>query len=408
MIREHLTPRPHRGLRVGEELTLASGELAVVMTGHLSATVGGFFDRLLVPSDLVGVEQGPVTTLTALTDAELLVMDFGEVLAGTESVAALKAMLALAEAQVRDLTDRRAELERHLDDFLDADDGGFAAPPYVATHARLVMVVLQDRSLASELPRPLRPIPGFEDRVLLVWTRYPDIGPPDGPNAAYEETSVFVPCIDPGAGGPGLYCPALFPESMMAIITGREGFKFPKRFASVTLDERLAHLDAGDMRALVTWDEAVPRSDAAWVEDLAAAMLGDGPGTRIGSFLGAVWGRLGMRPAIKTHAPLPIYVRNRVGEENAGRATWVADELIWIPFDIEAAHSLSRLDGLSFNGFGRLAFARPIGGWEAVIDLRLKQGTAVHDLRRSPIARVRNAVLRARVRGRRLWSLLPI
>ncbi|MCP4805847.1 MAG: acetoacetate decarboxylase family protein [Proteobacteria bacterium] len=315
MIREHLTPRPHRGLRVGEELTLASGELAVVMTGHLSATVGGFFDRLLVPNDLVGVEQGPVTTLTALTEAELLIMDFGEVLAGTESVAALKAMLALAEAQVRDLTDRRAELERNLDDFLDADDGGFAAPPYVATKARLVMVVLEDRSLASELPRPLRPIPGFEDRVLLVWAHYPDFRPPDGPDAAYEETSVFVPCIDPGAGGPGLYSPALFPESMMAIITEREGFKFPKRFASVTLDERLAHMDAGDMRALVTWDEAVPRSDAAWVEDLAAAMLGDGPGTRIGSFLGAVWGRSGLRPAIKTHAPLPIYVRNRVGAE---------------------------------------------------------------------------------------------
>lgn len=236
MMRDALEGRLGEVLEPGDTWTLAPGQLAFVLRGFLAATLDGHFDRLMAADGLVGIEQGPETTLRALTQAEILLLDYGDVLSGSESPAVVEAVRAIAEARVRQLVRQRAELERNLDDFLKPGTGGFAAPPYTSSESRLILAVLRDASLAAELPAPLRPLPGVEDRVLLVWSHYPDIGPPDGPQAAYEESALFIPCVDPGGGGPGLYCPALFPESMMAILTGREAFKFPKRFGNVIIE----------------------------------------------------------------------------------------------------------------------------------------------------------------------------
>lgn len=160
------------------------------------------------------------------------------------------------------------------------------------------------------------------------------------------------------------------------------------------------------MQALLHWQDTQDEADGAWVEQVVGAVLGEGwatgPTSRAAGWLGA----LGMRRVLDTRTPLPIYVRHRRGEDNAGRTDWTVDELVWIPFDIGHAHALRSMKEEQFQGYGRLAFAKCEGVWEAIVDLELRAGAAVHDLRRTPRARARQQLLRTRVRRRRLWSLL--
>ena len=397
---------PLEELAAGESMTLPARHLAFVFDGHLTAHLDGFYDRMLRPDDLVGIEPDVETVLRALTPSKLALLAYDDLTDGSQP-ALMALYLELAERRVRELVDTRDRIERDLDDFLDETTGSFAPAPYVATQARLVLLVLEDASLAAELPAPLRRVPGLEDRVMLVWSHYPAIGPQGGPQSEYEEVALFVPCLDIGGGGPGLFCPALFPESMMAIITGREAFQFPKRYASVSVGARDAHFDAGDLQALATWLGTTDLSDHGWATELSQAIFGDGPETGLLTRLAQLASHF-IRPALRTRTPLPIYVRARRGEVNAGRTELISDELIWIPFDLEAAHHLRRLDGVELSGFGRLAFARLVGGWEAVVDVELRAGQATRDLRKTPQARLRNLKLRSMLRWKRLWSLLPL
>ena len=397
-------------LAAGESLAIPTERIVLVTAGRVGVENADAFERLAGPGDLIGLlRPGHSLRVDALQDSQLLLLgpiDLDGALADSRKRRLLSNATSLAELEIRRIQAERLELEASLEDFFEPHSGEVARAPYVVDGARMLFVVARDVEL-SRLPPGLSPLPLSDGRFLLAFCHYPHFGPSAGFGPSYDESLVMVPCWDLMGGGPGFYCPEVWPESMMAVIVGGELFGFPKRYGRVTLGADHAHVDLGGTQAYLRWTGAKPLSVERYMAEMTGALLGeDDPEGRVAERLVGFAARFTAGPLVRSGTPLPLYVRRSAGRRDFGAVEWAVDELAWVPFDLRAHHQLVELEGLAFRGWGRLRFAEVERAFFAEVDLTMAEARPIRDLRSRPIARLRTAWFRMGARKERLWATL--
>jgi len=384
--------------------------VVLVTRGRVAVHNGERFERLAGPGELIGLlRPGHALRLSALEASALLVLgpiDLASGIADERVRGLMVNVTAMAETELHRLQAERRDLEASLEDFFDPWSGEVAEAPYIVRGAQLILVVARDTEL-SALPRALPAIPLSDDRFLLVFAQYPHFGPDSTFGAAFEECLVMVPAWDAGGGGPGLYCPEVYPESMMAVILGGELFGFPKRFGRVTVEADHAHVEVAGTQGYLRWAGEKPLAPHDFVAELVGSILGeDDLEGRAAERMTRFFARWLLKPVVKSRTPIPVYVRRRSGRRDFGAVEWEVDELARVPFDLLAHGGLVELESPEFRGWGRLQFAEVDRVFRAEVDLSMDQARPVRDLRPGPGAALRTQWHRFVARKERMWAIL--
>jgi hypothetical protein len=338
----------------------------------------------------------PRIRLEALTEAGVFLQSTSLIHGASPSSALAQDRQLLLEEHLQETLGDLRRVELALEDFLSPTDGTMVPGPYRCEASVMHLVVLE--GLPVELPRGLARSPGSGDRSLLVLSHFEDFHPVRGSaRTTYDEAALMVPVLD-SLVGPGLYAPAFYPDSGMAVLAGRELFGYPKRLARVELseDEALVALDER-LNAWVRWDRRVDLHEDAWVRELSRALL-QLPLERISTALaGEIADLIGLNLLVRGLPSVPIYTRRQVGELSPASGQGGVDELVSSPFIVRRIRSLQRLAGLATVLREQLAGARVLGGWAVTSALELDAGLAIRDLREGLRPRLRSAWLRARV-----------
>ncbi len=201
---------------------------------------------------------------------------------------------------------------------------------------------------ARWLPPGVRPLPGLEDRWLLVTAFYPKVySLHPGRHAqpvSYAETAPYLPCLLPD-GSPALFCLEAYPDNYMAIFLGRELYGFPRRFGLTTRSERHVDLNVDNRLILrAGWERATPSTDPG--ADIAAVFADDdGVMAPVASFIQAMTGLLTKQWPIGKGPALPILVRNQVPDVQRSDGDRLRiDELISLPVRVSEVSNVQRLE----------------------------------------------------------------
>lgn len=397
-------------LEAGARQEVPTEHVVLVGGGRVAVTNSGRFERLAGPGDLVGlVRMEHSLGVEALQESALLILGpigLGSTLDDERVRALLHNVTLLAEAEIRHIQSERLELEASLEDYFEPTTAEVIEAPYIARNAKVLTVVCRDPGFI-QLPPGLPGLPLSDGRFVLTFCAFPGFGPEGGPGASYEECLVLIPCWDLGGGGPGFYCPEVWPESMMAVIVGSEIFGFPKRYGRVTLAEDHAHVDIGETQAYVHWSGEKELAASDYIGEFAGSLFGeDDPEGRIVEKLVKALCRLALKPVVDSATPLPLYVRRTAGGRDMGAIDWEIDELAWVPFDHLKHHRLVELEGVEMRGWGRFSFAKVERAFLGEIDLSMAAARPVRDLNPNPRARLRTQLMRWGVRKERLWAAL--
>ena len=315
-----------------------------------------------------------------------------------------------AQSELQRVHEERMRLERGQVDLIDPVDGELRPGPYELEAARLVYVVVEDPAITSIVPQELR---GglFNDRYMIVFADYPMLrgrAKVDAEALAYRETTIFVPVTALSYGGPGLFCPELYPDNLMAIVVGREIYSFPKRYGETGfLHDPATHLEDGhvvlvldgELKAHVAWEGAteLPRSaHQEWFSTLVDEMFGkDWDALAFSQLTKALIGRQpNMAAWLSTWNAMPVFLHHRRADLTHGKSR---DELVRVPFELLGINKLRRAELTSFDlSLDGLAGGTPVGVWVSEVDMRLNTAEIVADRGKGPGAFVRRTLGRAR------------
>jgi len=317
------------------------------------------------------------------------------------------------QEQLDTLRVERRRLQRGLTDLIDPLTFAMPPGPYDMPSAKLYMFVVEDPAIRGLVPAQIR-TRLTNDRYLLSFAQFVSEGHryrggrrlPEKHRLEYRETSILVPTWDRLGGGPGLFCARIHPDSLMAVVLGREVLRFPKRLAETWIEDRNPRgrngavwaLD-GAIAAKARWTGlSDPMPDATWLEGITRSVLGDDlDAEHIGRQAGKSLKRFPLEQWLDIFGALPIYVRHRRADFRRSR-DWETDDLLRVPVQVKRVHALRTLEGYGLRlQLPRLRHVDPEtwgeglstaeegvakSAWYAEIDLTLDAAIPVRDLRR--------------------------
>lgn len=346
---------PHPGEVVGEEALFADhpelGESGQPL--RISTLV-------CVPSEKKRTRDGKLLVITQRV-AEALIREHEEL--------ALAFIRGLATDSYRLFEEQRRNDEVTRTWFRDRS-ARLIVGPYAADKADMYVAVARTPSgdTCRYLPEHLCPIPGYEGVFLMVAARFPQIRQPCEPQVrpfSYNETTIFVPALhrslSPPFLRPVLYTPALYPDSVLATLLGREIYGFPKRPGRTDIDA-----DEGTARLTLDGEESMFMAfeDCA-LDDLwdAAGWLGSAGRCGAEALLGGADGATLARWVTKMarflpYLPVAALKQIPATDQRRGEVAYDVNELALCPFRIRGVEELT---GLRFKAL-RVGDALPFGG----------------------------------------------
>lgn len=324
-------------------------------------------------------------------------------------------------SQMGRLASRITALEANLDDYFLPQNAGLVPGPYEAEKVEMRVFVVQDEParLQALLPPGIRSTPGSDGRYLVACTRFADMRPThtmaEARSFDYQETAFFLPCV--GFPAFGVFCPALYPDSYLAIALGRELFGFPKRYGTTLVsDHGGGTADFGLNEGLVfsgRWKGLRAVDEGTLFQGLLSDLFQHLPGV---DWLGAAvadYLETVKRGSYEAFWPqVPVYVRHQVPTtvlEGERDPTYQVDRLVRIPFGVQGIRSCYRLESptLEFVDPSFPLAGRCLSAWRLNLSMQFSEGVVVRDygrLRWSLEGRVR----RARTRLERLRTFSRI
>lgn len=357
-------------------------ELFIVVDGEVAITVE---DRLLVLNEsptLIGllsmVDEAPRTaSATAFSDVTLARLSHGAFQSlMSRSPRFSRNVIEYLTREVRGLHNADERVRNHFDDHFDSPNARLVPGPYAMEDVDLRVFVMHGpmRAQAKLLPPGVRPLPGLEDRWLLVSGFYPRVYSlhprQHAQPVAYAETAPLLPCLTPD-NRPALLCIEAYPDNYMAIFLGRELYGFPRRFGLTRLSDHHLDLDVDSRLVLrASWEGGSPLDDAALETSLASA-LGDGAALSGAArdFVNALTGLQDTHWPVGKGPAMPILVRNQIPDVQQSDGDLLrVDELIELPVRVSRAGRLEQLSGAQVR---RFAHDWMLGG-RCVAGFRLK------------------------------------
>lgn len=406
-------------LRPGVDYFLVGGRAVLLRDGRYDRLVTPG-DHLYVPDETLWRQIGegappmnPSWRLQPLPEVELRVLSPRRraSLAGEDHPALARLRTDWADAELHHVREARRRLTQGLTDFID-EEGALGAGPYELNDARLVLAVAEDALIHTLVPTELRSRL-FNHRFLVAFADYPGLEGTmvDGRKARiqYRETSVFVPVMGLTAGGPGLFCPELYPDNMMAIVVGRELYGFPKLHADTYIEplprdgEDLVTVLNGEVACHLRVDRWSEPHPGEWSSQLAQQLLGDDLDAAAGATLARalVGDARDLADWVEHLGDIPIVLRRRIR-----RAGGEIDELIRAPFKVSDVNELRVGDASQFQmSLGRLSGARLRGVFSCRLDMGLSAPERLLDRSAS---RTRRAAQSARGLARLAVEHAPI
>ncbi|GMV38671.1 MAG: hypothetical protein AMXMBFR64_03870 [Myxococcales bacterium] len=260
--------------------------------------------------------------------------------------------------------------------------------PYCADGAEMIAAVARTRGggFGPFLPDGLLPVPGFDGVFLAVAARFGSIYQPNEPAVrpfSYNETTLFVPALMPTLAPPFLrfvlYTPALYPDSVLATLLGREIYGFPKRPGRTTIGDGDARLQVDGVESMRLRYEDCPLEDlwdaAGRLGALARAglslVLGRADGASVTDFANR-WADLLPRIPVAALKQIPGT------SQAAGRVDYDVNDLALCPFKVRSVrtvtgvriHELRIGEALPFAGAELLW---PVG-FRVALDVNLEPG----------------------------------
>lgn len=347
---------------------LQPGQAVRVEGGHAALFVGGRFLRMLGDGD---------TAFAAWRRTSIEALD------EDTTFHPHKATQAAALREIGELRGARERLSQGLTEFL----GEKASPPpgpYDLGGARLVMCIVRDPALRVMVPPRLHSVV-FDDRYLLVFSDFPEArGRTDSGadvSLAYRETAIFMPVLGPGLGGPGLFCPALWPDNMMAGLVGRELFALPKRYGWTSFAPGgVAFALRGELSAVLRWSSEEPQSMGPFLEDFVDEVLGRDVASGL---IGKAAAAIGLRGFLTSKgSTAPLYVARKYANFQRNR-DWTTDEIHAVETGMSEVTDIRRLRGAKLDL--RLPLLRDgeiKAAWDCRVNMRFEGSCAVRDHRR--------------------------
>ncbi len=368
-----------------ETLRLQDRQVVQVGTGLFAIQRAGRIDRILRPGQVFLVDPGR-------HDDVLVCLESGQVSLSKPGPSSPARALAMA-AQVESQSLQRFDLQRGLLDMI-GPKGDIPGGPYDSNDCHLVAMVVEDPGFRSRVPRTLHAQPLCMPRYLLVFADYEGFGGvrQDGSSTrrvdlSYRETTLLAPVVHAGAG-PGLYIPEIYPDSMMAVVAGREVFGFPKRYAETWMhDGSAGTIVDGKLAAQLSYSRLHALESEDLALELAAMMFRGRQGQHLPSAVSALplteW-------ALEAVDTLPIFVQRREADFRSGRE-WTTHEIMAVPFRIHNARQAWRLQIDEVH----LVHHRWRGGtvlaaWEVKVGMELQTAYPVSDLRPNVRGRLRD------------------
>ena len=300
------------------------------------------------------------------------------------------------KAEMARLYRRNTSLEANLDDYFLPENAGLVPGPYAAADVEMRLFVMEDdpSRLARLLPPGLRLLPGADGRYLVACTRFADMKPTHQMVPArafdYQETAFFIPTW----GWPatmGFFCPALYPDSYLAIALGRELYGFPKRYGTTRVTDSAigaGTIDFGLNEGLVfsaswsgaEWMEAGPFFQGVLSSVFQERAWVDWMGAGIADYLGAV-----KRGRYEAFWPeVPVFVRHEVpapafSDEKV--PTLRVDRLVRIPFGVQEIRSFRCLRNprVEFLDTDFPISGTCVSGWRLNLGMHFTDGIVVRD-----------------------------
>ena len=345
---------------------MQKGSAVEVVEGHCALHVDGRFHRLVAAGD-TAFAAWPRTHLEPLGEAVHRPFDD---------------LHTAAARELRALRSQRSRQTQGLTQFL----GPGAAPPpgpYALPGARLVLAVVRHPALRVLMPPWMHSVV-FDDRCLLVFAEFPeahgrtDRGEPVA--LAYCETSIMMPVLGARLGGVGMFCPALWPDNLMAGLVGRELFGLPKRFGVTDFADGAAAFSLrGELAAVLTWQGEEPIDTRTWLSDYVTLLLGE---DLVAGLLGELSSGLPVEKALKAGMTAPIYVQRRAAAFEAEDRNWTTDEIRGVETGLGAVREVEVLDAELDLRVPFLVGGELVAAWRCEVDMVFAESRAVWDGRR--------------------------
>lgn len=331
-----------------QEAPLTVGLLSVIDGLDRSATVRAFSDI-----DVVMVPRSAFDDLVA------------------QSPAFVSRLVAQLTSQIREAHRNEASIRKNFDDHFHTPHARLVQGPYcMGPFPMYAFVVQSDLSrIRACLPAGLRVIPGLGGRYLLTFNFFPNVyskhSSAQGRSFAYNETTAFLPVIGPGAR-PAVYAPELYLDSYMPIVLGRELYGFPKRFGSARLGKKHIDLNIGKEMALrLKWQGRRSTDSGELLALLQGWLLGrhNGLPSLTYPILRTLFESINTPVARRLWPAMPVYVHNQVpcAFDHAQNDMRI-DELVEIPFNVEAVGEFEVLDGAQLQNLSDWLLAGEVVG----------------------------------------------
>lgn len=334
-------------LAADETLMIGADQVVVLERGRVELWSDGRLLDLAEPERwfqlaraLTG-EPTPSVSLRARTSASLSRWLAADLLDTARFDPSMLTKLSVALARECARHEREADAAlRRADDFF-GPGAELYPPPYgFGPFPGIVLVVEHaPQQLAARLPPGLIPLPGAQGRCLVMISDITRVRCAHVPGRewAYREVVPFIPVMCPSRMTAGLYTPEVFADATMPILLGREVYGFPKRLGRITIEDHVVRLLADHALALeLRWTSKREMTGDRAIQRMAQALVPSAP-TRL---IGATTRLIDSLDLTLASLPTRAFMRKRIHDPRgwAGSA-WAIDELIEVPFTIDALAS---------------------------------------------------------------------
>jgi Acetoacetate decarboxylase (ADC) len=334
-------------LAAGEVLAIEADQVVTLTRGSVEVWSDNRLLDIAEPQQWFGLaralsgETTPMVSLRARTTASLsrwLAADMLDMLQA-EPARLTRLSVALARECVRHEREADAALRRADDFFLPGAE--LYPPKYTFGPFPSIALVIEHEpeQLAARLPPGLVPLPGASGRCLVMINDIARVRCEHVPGRewAYREVVPFIPVVCPSRMAAGLYTPEVFADATMPILLGREVYGFPKRLGRIRIEDHFVRLLVDHALALeLRWTSKREISEDVAISMMASALLPGAPARLIGAAT-SLFGALDLS---LDSLPTRAFMRKRIHDPR-GRAgvTWAIDELVEVPFTIDALAS---------------------------------------------------------------------
>jgi len=332
----------------------------------------------------------------------------------------------LYEYELKQLSKDLDAYQKHMQDFFVPGTAGLLPGPYEADDVDMVVLLMESEDpgwVDQQLPPWVPHLPGTGRRYMIAISRFGDVrckhAVAGQEHFAYQETTVFVPCM--AFGLPGFFAPILFPDNYMAIAIGREIYGFPKRFGKTRLDLANHYAELNVDRRLsywLEWGEPEQVEGDEYVDRFVEAFFGNRSwADKAGDIAGWWFKRLFREDLIHTWPPVQVFVRQQVPDVSLPGETslvYETDRLVRIPFEMFQPQAFYFLPELEFHA-GKCDFLPPsrcVLAGHVKLDMRFGSNQQLWDYL-GPLDRARLFARSVRRAGRRgvdvshsFWELL--